>query len=92
VLDDIMGSCLYATWSLGLYKPGKTLIPTFMSFSTGSKTQQSKPKPPPLFPLMLLQCTNKTAISISLILTPHKSFVQPIMTASAKFLDKTTAR
>jgi hypothetical protein len=68
---------MYATWSLGLCKPGKTLIPTFMSFYPGSKAQQSNPKPPPLSPLMLLQCTNKTATSLSLFIIPHKSFVQP---------------
>jgi hypothetical protein len=68
---------MYATLSLRLCKPGKTLIPTFMSFSPGSKAQQSKPKPPPVPPLMLLQYTNETAIYLSLILIPHKSFVQP---------------
>ncbi len=68
---------MYATLSLRLCKPGKTLIPTFMSFSPGSKAQQSKPKPLPLPPSMLLQYTNETAIYLSLILIPLKSFVQP---------------
>ncbi len=81
---------MYATLSLRLCKPGKTLIPTFMSFSPGSKAQQWKCKPPPLPPLMLLQYTNETAIYLSLILIPHKSFVQPANIAI--FFDKTTAR
>jgi hypothetical protein len=38
----------------------------FMSFSPGIKAQQTKPKPPCLPPLMLLQYTNETAIYPSL--------------------------
>jgi hypothetical protein len=63
-----MGSCLWCMlpWAFRLCKPGKTLIPTFMSFSPGIKAQQTKPKPPCLPPLMLLQYTDETAIYLSL--------------------------
>jgi hypothetical protein len=64
---------MYATLSLRLCKPGKTLIPTFTSFSPGSQNLNHLPYPL----LMLLQYTNETAIYLSLILISHKSFVQP---------------
>ncbi len=70
---------MYATWSLGLCKPGKTPIPTFMSFSAGSKAQASA-----LSAFMPLQCTNKTAISLILIPDNNYLFNQQ-MAASAKF-------